>query len=305
MPIELPDLDDKTHAELVDEAIAAIPGIYPAWTDHNPSDPGIVLVELLAWLTEMLIYRTGRTSEQSVRTFLRLLDGRATPVEEQRPLDEAIAATMRALRERYRAVTPEDYEQLALQRLADRGRARVRCLPERDLTSGENTEAAPGSVSLVVMSEGGLSKDIIPELRLFFRDRRLVGTRLHVVEPTRVAITVKATLRLRDDAIASIVRAHARQHLAAYLDAWAGGPRGHGWPFGRDVHVAEVYAVLDRVSGVESVHGVVLEALDRQVMVGAELVAVRIEPHELPLVQAGDIQLTLEERRRGTWTTIP
>ena len=38
MPIELPELDDKTHADLVEEARAAIPGIYPGWTDHNFHD---------------------------------------------------------------------------------------------------------------------------------------------------------------------------------------------------------------------------------------------------------------------------
>ena len=52
MAIELPNLDDHTYAELVDEARASIPVLYPAWTDHNPSDPGMTLVELLAWLAE-------------------------------------------------------------------------------------------------------------------------------------------------------------------------------------------------------------------------------------------------------------
>ena len=36
---------------------ALIPALQPAWTNYNPSDPGIVLIELLAWLTEMLIFQ--------------------------------------------------------------------------------------------------------------------------------------------------------------------------------------------------------------------------------------------------------
>ena len=57
MPIPLPNLDDRSFDELTAEARALIPGLQPDWTDHNPSDPGITLVELLAWLTEMLLFQ--------------------------------------------------------------------------------------------------------------------------------------------------------------------------------------------------------------------------------------------------------
>ena len=43
MPILLPNLDDKTYAGLVEEARALIASLYPEWTDHNPSDPGIAI----------------------------------------------------------------------------------------------------------------------------------------------------------------------------------------------------------------------------------------------------------------------
>ena len=54
MPIRLPNLDDRRYAELVEEALELIPVHAPQWTNHNPSDPGIMLVELFAYLTEML-----------------------------------------------------------------------------------------------------------------------------------------------------------------------------------------------------------------------------------------------------------
>src|SRR5699024_2381862 len=60
MPIELPDLDDIVYDTLVASAIAALPGYGSDWTDYNPSDPGITMLEMLAWLTEMLVYRTDR-----------------------------------------------------------------------------------------------------------------------------------------------------------------------------------------------------------------------------------------------------
>ena len=36
-----------------------LPAYRPEWTDPNRADPGITLVELLAWLTEAVLYRRG------------------------------------------------------------------------------------------------------------------------------------------------------------------------------------------------------------------------------------------------------
>ena len=64
MPIVLPNLDDRTFVDLVEEARTLIPTHAPEWTDHNPSDPGITLVELFAYLAEILMYRLNRISDE-------------------------------------------------------------------------------------------------------------------------------------------------------------------------------------------------------------------------------------------------
>ena len=56
-----PNLDDRTWQDLVDEMRALIPTYAPQWTDHNPSDLGITLIELFAWLAEGVIYRLNQT----------------------------------------------------------------------------------------------------------------------------------------------------------------------------------------------------------------------------------------------------
>ena len=56
MPIQLPNLDNRQFTDLMEEALALIPTYAPEWTNHNPADPGITLLELFAYLTEMLIY---------------------------------------------------------------------------------------------------------------------------------------------------------------------------------------------------------------------------------------------------------
>src|SRR3954471_10119304 len=76
MPLQLPDLDTRTWTDLVDEARAAIPRLAPAWTDHNASDPGITILELLAALVEQDIFRVNRVPV-AVRRKLLALAGEA------------------------------------------------------------------------------------------------------------------------------------------------------------------------------------------------------------------------------------
>src|SRR5579863_1639306 len=66
-------LDDVRFQELVSEARTRIVRHSPDWTEHNVSDPGITLIELFAWLTEILIYRMDRIPERLHRALLELV----------------------------------------------------------------------------------------------------------------------------------------------------------------------------------------------------------------------------------------
>jgi len=71
--LEPPNLDDRTWQEIVDQARALIPTYAPQWTDHNPSDPGVTLIELFAWLVEGLIYRLNRVPDKMMIEFFNLI----------------------------------------------------------------------------------------------------------------------------------------------------------------------------------------------------------------------------------------
>ena len=73
MGLTIPDLDDKTFEEIVQEAIALIPRFAPQWTDHNIHDPGITFIELFAWLAEMQMYQLNRVTEHNYQAFFQLL----------------------------------------------------------------------------------------------------------------------------------------------------------------------------------------------------------------------------------------
>lgn len=65
------NLDDRTFDDIRNEAIRLIPRYCPEWTNHNPSDPGITLVELFSWMTEMTLYRLNKVP---VKTYLSMLE---------------------------------------------------------------------------------------------------------------------------------------------------------------------------------------------------------------------------------------
>jgi len=73
MALPTPNLDDRSFQSIVDEAKSLIPRYCPEWTDHNLSDPGITLMELFAWMTELTLYRLNQVPEKNYIKFLDLL----------------------------------------------------------------------------------------------------------------------------------------------------------------------------------------------------------------------------------------
>ncbi|MDQ6740961.1 MAG: baseplate J/gp47 family protein, partial [Actinomycetota bacterium] len=73
MSIPVPNLDDRSFAELVESARERIRQIDPEWTDLSVHDPGIVLVEAFAHLTDMLMYRLNRVPDKLYAVYLNLL----------------------------------------------------------------------------------------------------------------------------------------------------------------------------------------------------------------------------------------
>jgi predicted phage baseplate assembly protein len=73
MALIAPTLDDRKFQDLVDEAKKRIKSYCPEWTDHNVSDPGITLIELFAWMTDLLLYRFNQVPDRHYIKFLEML----------------------------------------------------------------------------------------------------------------------------------------------------------------------------------------------------------------------------------------
>ncbi len=319
MSIPQPTLDDRSYAGLLEEARTLIPSLAPQWTNHNPSDPGITLVELFAWLTEMLIYRVNRLPEENTRAYLQLLNG--PDWEPGDDLEEDIRATVLDLRRRHRAVTAEDYEALA--RAADPGVARARCVAKRKLDEPDEVArrvSREGCVSVVVVPDPLLSAavdsgspqgaplpsdDLLDAVRAGLAPRRLVTVRQFVVPPVYVPIQAEILIATRPDVAPALLRPRVKEAIEGYLDALTGGPEGEGWPFGRDVYASEIYRLLERVQGVDYVSDVVLSSTDSttshpRVVEGEELwhengdqIGIGLAAHHLPLAEINPSRIVI------------
>ncbi|MPZ49091.1 MAG: putative baseplate assembly protein [Dehalococcoidia bacterium] len=74
-------LDLREFQDIVDEAKRLIPRYCPEWTDHNVTDPGVTLIELFAWMTEMILYQLNRVPDELHERFLDLIGVQRRPPE--------------------------------------------------------------------------------------------------------------------------------------------------------------------------------------------------------------------------------
>jgi predicted phage baseplate assembly protein len=79
MPLQTPNLDDRKFQDIVSEARSKIPQYCPKWTNYNLSDPGITLIELFAWMVDLLLYRVNKVPEKNYIKFMDLLGIRLQP----------------------------------------------------------------------------------------------------------------------------------------------------------------------------------------------------------------------------------
>lgn len=68
-----PNLFQRRFQDLVEIGRAHLPSLAPEWTDHNAHDPGITLMELLAWVAEAQLYSLSRLRRDERAAYAALL----------------------------------------------------------------------------------------------------------------------------------------------------------------------------------------------------------------------------------------
>jgi predicted phage baseplate assembly protein len=124
---------------------------------------------------------------------------------------------------------------------------------------GLDTRVAPGAVSVIVIPDEAGSEPV--PTRSFLRAvckwldaHRLVTTEVHVVPPQYCRF---CDIQLSVQARAGYTRSQLQDLVSARLSSWlhplTGGDDGKGFPFGGQVHIADLVALVTRTEGVDRV----------------------------------------------------
>jgi hypothetical protein len=300
MPLPIPTLDDRTFDQLIDEAKTLIPKHFPAWTDHNFSDPGIAFMELFAFLIENAIYQINRVPDRSLEHFASLLAVARTSGESTEMLFRRVREKLDA---RERAITKDEIQQQILARPTSSQNekiARAEVLP--DLQAASALRTAELTLKIVIVPEAS-SREFAPEptdeLRQnvyeFLRERVPICTRLQVLAPQYSAIHLEATVvRGRQSRLdRATVRQNVIKAVRDFLHPTRGGDDGHGWPFGRSIFRSELYAIIEGLPGVDHVRELLLR--DAQLRLGKNVPGTKAYPYASPTPQHRLSEVTRSE----------
>ncbi len=176
------------------------------------------------------------------------------------PLERVKLRAPHELRVRDRAVTAEDFADLAMRTPgvalhAAYALARRAATPDRALVDRD------GAVTVVVLpaTDDPAPQPTEAQLRAvcsWLEPRRLVTTELHVVGPRYTTIErIAARVTVAGGHDLATVSEAVYAALLTYFHPVRGGEDGAGWPFGEDIYHGAVYDVLLDVDGVRRVTG--------------------------------------------------
>ena len=178
-------------------------------------------------------------------------------------LEKAAIAVPRQLRTRDRAVTVEDFENLAL-KAGEGAIAKARCY-------GAVKKEEAGKVCLLLVPQPpdleaikrrkGINPDDLElreklqeQVKDYLDERRLIGVEVKYGEPDYVGVQVKTEVALEPEYQNPLAQKELHQkievELYRFLNPITGGPEKNGWPFGRNLYVSDIYQVLQAIPGV-------------------------------------------------------
>ncbi|MCM1565336.1 MAG: baseplate J/gp47 family protein [Dehalobacter sp.] len=187
-------------------------------------------------------------------------------------IKEAFEDFLRDFKVPYTAVTTSDYEYITLNTPGLRV-AKAMAVPNYrpfysqktkfKSTEPVKSEYSKGSVTVVVIPYTPLeilkvpptpSAGFIQAVCRHLDRHRLLGTKIHVISPFYVKVTVNATIVPLEGYLDDrLILRDVISALNSYLHPVKGGSERQGWPIGRDVYLSELYELMETVEGVKCI----------------------------------------------------
>ena len=208
-------------------------------------------------------------------------------------IDAVLECGPREVRHGRRAVTVEDFEDLAM--LASPAVARAKCVPLYDLSRDPGAcKPEPGLLSVIIVPRSTDSKplaslELFERVREFLDAHRTLTFDFVLVNPQYVRIQVNAEIALTSLDAANDIEVASALAVSRFLHPLTGRPDGKGWAFGRRPAESDLYELLQGIPGVSHV---------RSLVINEEPESRESERSNLFLIYGADrheITLTLEE----------
>jgi hypothetical protein len=168
----------------------------------------------------------------------------------------------RVLRHGGRAVTAQDYEDLAFEASATVTRATAITPTFDPLAQAHNAVASQvrhaGKVLLIVVPSSTdpqpvPSTELLEDVHDYIAARCSPSVELQVTGPNWAAVTVTADLAVTSlDATETLV-ANALAAVERFLHPLTGNTDGNGWSFGQQPHVSDFYVLFSKIAGIDHV----------------------------------------------------
>ena len=194
----------------------------------------------------------------------------ATGGADAEPLDQMLDREPRKLRHNDRAVTLEDYEDLAM--LASPAVARAKCIPLLNLLSQptaspngpDNTPRASGTVSVIVVPRSidvqpRPSLELLNRVQDYLETHSLPTVTVAVVGPLYVQVRVSVEIALASLDGTTAVEQAVEQQLTSFLHPLTGGFNGSGWAFGREPYESDFYRLIESIPGVDYIRRLTID----------------------------------------------
>ncbi len=198
----------------------------------------------------------------------------ATGGADAQTLDELTQLGPRTVRHGGRAVTFEDYEDLAMQATPEVARAKAvplinlyanpldiqtfKPVVSENLSSFQPPKA-PGEVSIIIVPRTSNpkplpSQELMQRVQNYLESHAIGTAKIWVVGPVYVEVSITTTIVPTSLERASAVEQAVNEALTEFLHPLTGGFDKLGWQFGRRPHPSDLYALLEAVPGVDHVY---------------------------------------------------
>ncbi|BAY29280.1 hypothetical protein NIES2107_11210 [Nostoc carneum NIES-2107] len=195
---------------------------------------------------------------------------------DREPIERVKERGPKFIRHRNRAVTAQDFEDLAYEASPDVARAKA-IAPvfnpladdswletNRDLTKNPSEihlkpDINPGQVTLLIVPKSS-ARQPVPSLALIERVETYIRARCHptinliVTAPDWQQVSVTAVVVPVSPDVADAATEAVIKRLEEFLHPLTGGKQGQGWAFGRQPQMSDLYAVIEGVPGVDHIH---------------------------------------------------